>query len=227
MGEITPLTLERFRICEFYAELLHCSNMSLLNRPSSVEYLYDSEGYLARGWRAADDLGDALSGYPIDDTDRESRQPSPHFSPRLFPDISSPIEFNMPYSGTSTPSAAGSLDSESGILTRAEARELKELLASSAANPFEDPDADVIELGEAIGSLDIEAGFVSRDQSMQDLSITLRRNESLRKSRMNRTPSITALTPGQLLKREFIHYGIVNTMLVRFVVPCTAACPSY
>jgi hypothetical protein len=27
-----PLTFERFRICELYAELLHCSNMAILNR---------------------------------------------------------------------------------------------------------------------------------------------------------------------------------------------------
>lgn len=30
-GEIEPLGFERFRICELYAELLHCSNMTLLN----------------------------------------------------------------------------------------------------------------------------------------------------------------------------------------------------
>ncbi|BFZ60654.1 sporulation-induced protein [Saitoella coloradoensis] len=32
-GEIKPLGFERFRICELYAELLHCSNMGLLNDP--------------------------------------------------------------------------------------------------------------------------------------------------------------------------------------------------
>ena len=30
-GEIEPLGFERFKICELIAELLHCSNMSLLN----------------------------------------------------------------------------------------------------------------------------------------------------------------------------------------------------
>lgn len=30
-----PLTFERFRICELYAELLHCSNMTILNRVQS------------------------------------------------------------------------------------------------------------------------------------------------------------------------------------------------
>lgn len=32
-GRIEPLGFERFRICELYAELLHCSNMVLLNDP--------------------------------------------------------------------------------------------------------------------------------------------------------------------------------------------------
>ncbi|KTW25981.1 hypothetical protein T552_03255 [Pneumocystis carinii B80] len=31
--KIKPLGVERFRICELYAELLHCSNMILLNKP--------------------------------------------------------------------------------------------------------------------------------------------------------------------------------------------------
>ena len=32
-GDIEPLGFERFRICELYAELLHCSNIALLNDP--------------------------------------------------------------------------------------------------------------------------------------------------------------------------------------------------
>lgn len=35
VGDITLLTFERYRICELFAELLHCSNMALLNRPQS------------------------------------------------------------------------------------------------------------------------------------------------------------------------------------------------
>ncbi|CAI4045509.1 hypothetical protein N7582_003558 [Saccharomyces uvarum] len=33
-GEIEPLGFERFKICELIAELLHCSNMTLLNEPN-------------------------------------------------------------------------------------------------------------------------------------------------------------------------------------------------
>ncbi|KAG0145839.1 hypothetical protein CROQUDRAFT_93429 [Cronartium quercuum f. sp. fusiforme G11] len=49
-GSIIPLKLERFRIIELYAELLHCSNMSMVNRsPSSSGPIYDSNGFLESG----------------------------------------------------------------------------------------------------------------------------------------------------------------------------------
>ena len=39
VGALAPLTFERYRICELYAELLHCSNMSLLNRAPEYSHL--------------------------------------------------------------------------------------------------------------------------------------------------------------------------------------------
>lgn len=220
-GIITPLTLERFRICELYAELLHCSNMCLLNRPAGPEhYLYDSDGYLAGGWRKVEELNEALSGYPADEEDRgESRLQSPMMATRPFSDHSSPIDVALTYSGASTPSAAGSLDSESGILTRAEARELRDLLACSAANPFDDPDSDVVELREAIGSMGIGQGSAvvecadvrERIRTVKELP----RGESKDRKR-GRASSTGTLPAGQLLKREFIRHRIPSTMLVSY-----------
>ncbi|GAA5862280.1 hypothetical protein JCM3774_004848 [Rhodotorula dairenensis] len=60
-GVFPPLTLERFRICEFYAELLHCSNMSLLNRAPRFDGLHDETGHLAQGWQGVEDLAAALA----------------------------------------------------------------------------------------------------------------------------------------------------------------------
>lgn len=200
IGSITPLTLERFRICELYAELLHCSNMSLLNRPTGVEYqLYDSGGYLAGGWRAVEKLSDALSGYRSGEEDRiESRIASPVFPPQHS--VSSPIDLAPTYSGTSTPSGAGSLDSESGILTKAEAKELRDLLASSAANPFDDPHNDMIELGEAIGSIRVDSNG-SHGANPPERRRTISNGSNL--------------PAGQLLKQQFIEHRIISTMLVR------------
>lgn len=42
-GEIESLGFERFRICELYAELLHCSNMALLNDPRGEAVVRDRD----------------------------------------------------------------------------------------------------------------------------------------------------------------------------------------
>jgi SIT4 phosphatase-associated protein len=42
-GQIEPLGFERFRICELYAELLHCSNMVLLNDTRGEEVVQERD----------------------------------------------------------------------------------------------------------------------------------------------------------------------------------------
>lgn len=42
-GHIEPLGFERFRICELYAELLHCSNMVLLNDPRGEQVVQERD----------------------------------------------------------------------------------------------------------------------------------------------------------------------------------------
>jgi SIT4 phosphatase-associated protein len=42
-GHIEPLGFERFRICELYAELLHCSNMVLLNDPRGEDIVRERD----------------------------------------------------------------------------------------------------------------------------------------------------------------------------------------
>jgi SIT4-associating protein SAP185/190 len=61
-GNPTPLTQERFRIMELYAELLHCSNMSILNRQLGQGPDYSSSGCLEGGLEALEKLGSALEG---------------------------------------------------------------------------------------------------------------------------------------------------------------------
>ncbi|KAK7038262.1 SIT4 phosphatase-associated protein-domain-containing protein [Favolaschia claudopus] len=75
VGDITPLTFERYRICELFAELLHCSNMALLNRSPEFSHLYDAEGRLQGGLSALEELARVIalnSGEePIRDRDRD------------------------------------------------------------------------------------------------------------------------------------------------------------
>ncbi|CDO73666.1 hypothetical protein BN946_scf185014.g136 [Trametes cinnabarina] len=61
VGALPPLTFERYRICELYAELLHCSNMTLLNRPPEYDHLYDSEGRLQGGLSALEELAQVIA----------------------------------------------------------------------------------------------------------------------------------------------------------------------
>ncbi|KAF5373617.1 hypothetical protein D9758_000980 [Tetrapyrgos nigripes] len=57
----TPLTFERFRICELLAELLHCSNMAILNRDKEWGRLYDEDGKLQGGLGALEELARLVS----------------------------------------------------------------------------------------------------------------------------------------------------------------------
>lgn len=161
--------------------------MSLLNRSPSSNRLYDAEGFLAQGWRAADDLADALTGPPPEeaDDDRDARLPSTPSGPSdmSLDSTTGPVDVPSSFSRISTPSGQGSLDSESGILTRAEAKELRDVVAAATTDeesadateqedekdPFGDPegsdsDTELAEATEAI-ELDDEARSENLDNA--------------------------------------------------------------
>lgn len=73
-----PLTFERFRICELYAELLHCSNMAILNRPPQPEEAIPAPAYDATTGRIQGTRKQAFErlGHALNATD-----PSPGVSP--------------------------------------------------------------------------------------------------------------------------------------------------
>ncbi|EPQ26944.1 uncharacterized protein PFL1_05578 [Pseudozyma flocculosa PF-1] len=62
VGEIVPLTFERYRITELYAELLHCSNMALLNRAPGEGPQYSPDGTLMGGIEGLQVLARTLQG---------------------------------------------------------------------------------------------------------------------------------------------------------------------
>ncbi|WWD19174.1 hypothetical protein CI109_103632 [Kwoniella shandongensis] len=64
-----PFTLERFRIVELYAELLHSSNMSILNRVPGTGPTYTEEGILSGGLEGLEALGEAIDGDHIGEDD--------------------------------------------------------------------------------------------------------------------------------------------------------------
>ncbi|WVF67561.1 hypothetical protein IAT40_002319 [Kwoniella sp. CBS 6097] len=65
-----PFTLERFRIIELYAELLHSSNMSILNRTPGTGPMYTEDGILSGGLEGLEALGEAIDGDHVGEEDR-------------------------------------------------------------------------------------------------------------------------------------------------------------
>ncbi|WVR09507.1 hypothetical protein IAU60_006575 [Kwoniella sp. DSM 27419] len=64
-----PFTLERFRIIELYAELLHSSNMSILNRIPGTGPSYTEAGILSGGLEGLEALGEAIDGDQVGEDD--------------------------------------------------------------------------------------------------------------------------------------------------------------
>ncbi|GAA6061581.1 hypothetical protein JCM10212_004331 [Sporobolomyces blumeae] len=235
-GLLAPLTLERFRICELYAELLHCSNMSLLNRPDRTSGIYDSNGYLATGWRAADDLARALAGpiAPEDDNasdHSDALPPSPGLTATKSPYSTSPGGQSFPStSGLSTPSGRESLDEESGgVLTKSEAKALKQIVELAREQ------SEAEEGGQVEQELDAREKAAKEGESDDaESTATERRRKSVMsngtvatmESDFAATPSIYSvqsrqlpsapLAPGPLLKTRFMEHGVIKTMLDLF-----------
>ncbi|KAG8217935.1 Mu homology domain-containing protein [Butyriboletus roseoflavus] len=92
VGLIRPLTFERYRLCELYAELLHCSNMSLLNRCSEHDNLYDNEGRLQGGLAALETLARVIALGSSDEREREpSDEPRDEVEPALELPVTNPL----------------------------------------------------------------------------------------------------------------------------------------
>lgn len=62
LGILPALTFERYRITELYAELLHCSNMALLNRTAGEGPQYNDDGVLQGGIEGLQVLARTLQG---------------------------------------------------------------------------------------------------------------------------------------------------------------------
>ncbi|GAA5978489.1 hypothetical protein JCM10908_004376 [Rhodotorula pacifica] len=137
-GLLPPLTLERFRICEFYAELLHCSNMSLLNRAPRFDGLHAASGHLARGWQGVDDLAAALAAsQPSDAAVPASLDlSSPDLAPAADNSYSSLIVDSLDTARTS--SDDGRPDSAPSTPTTAESTSRRRSTVSQSSAPSED-----------------------------------------------------------------------------------------
>lgn len=169
-----------------------------------------------------DDLIESTETLSLDETLNSSSANAhqlQHFSePPFALDLNTPESSSSDSSPASTPSEQASIDSESGILTRDEARALRDIVQL----------AEKVEKGEV--SVDPEAkskpGLRRRHSSFaesgQDLVVT----SSETSSRRRRSTTIGAtrpnglaknsLLPGDLLKQKLMEHRIPETLLVLF-----------
>ncbi|GAA5824299.1 hypothetical protein JCM3770_004456 [Rhodotorula araucariae] len=230
-GKLSPLTLERFRICEFYAELLHCSNMSLLNRTDRSGTLYDASGHLARGPDAADELAAALAGpsTPAGEDDLELSRGLQSPDLPVHSDFSTSPNEHTPgtYSGVSTPSGRESLDEESGgVLTKAEARELRDIVAAAGKIEEEEGERRNGEDGPDADADEAKTPTVATGEAAKRYSQTSNGSSARDERDLPPTPSVYSvasrqlpavpLPPGPLLKSKFLEHGVIPSMLALF-----------
>ncbi|GAA5927003.1 hypothetical protein JCM10213_005548 [Rhodosporidiobolus nylandii] len=233
-GKHRPLTLERFRICEFYAELLHCSNMSLVNRPDRSAHLYSSTGHLLRGWRAADDLALALAGPPPQDEEIDL-SPTPY-----SPDLAATKSAFSTSPGGEVVSSFSSVSTPSGDTTPpANDGEVREAASASSAPAIEESKGDGAEEVEDTDEENVadteEAAKAEEEEDrpshstpddLKRFSLASNGTVSTIERDLPATPSIYSvasrqlpslpLPPGPLLKTKFIEHGVVSTMLDLF-----------
>ena len=224
VGQITPLTLERYRICELFAELLHCSNMSVLNRPPEYDYLYDEQGRLRGGLAALEGLAQVISLNQISDRERESMETIQdevepalelpvHGASRSSPVFSSDDDMSSDDEpGSSDEDAMEEIamfDEPQSISPAQEPSPLPRSSSSSSVsppeNPFSPPPPDRTPPGTPL----------SRTASRsQDVSPSHSKLHGSRRSSRRTLSGIPSLYTGEKLKKCFVDMNILNTFLV-------------
>ncbi|CAE6525097.1 unnamed protein product [Rhizoctonia solani] len=222
VGQLIPLTLERFRIIELYAELLHCSNMSLLNRRRGFGPSYDDQGRLMGGLDALEQLARVIDPNVSSDAMMDQS---------LDSDTVQDLK-ELPVSSASTD--CSSLTSEDGVSVDDEHAELEEDLASSRGStksasaqpssssvmPPSGPSADTAQESstEADPFSDPESGVGSSDMSTPKTDVSSSNTSTVRHSPVAEHYGVvidrSAFEPsGDILKQKMIDLNIVSTIL--------------
>lgn len=229
VGALKPLTFERYRICELYAELLHCSNMSLLNRPPEFNHLYDAEGRLQGGLSALEELAQVIaigSGNEqdedgVDDDENDEMEPAHEFPVSAAHDSSS-LDSDDDMSGGSSDD-----DAMEDISMYDEPNSLSGSASSLPENPLERfPSATLS--SSPMSSPSIDPHHLTPVQSRQADDTTARprssnsrRSSSRRSSRRSTVvesipqPGPPTIVLGERLKLRFLEGNITSTLLVR------------
>ncbi|KAI0693353.1 SIT4 phosphatase-associated protein-domain-containing protein [Cytidiella melzeri] len=231
VGSLKPLTFERYRICELYAELLHCSNMSLLNRPSEFDHLYDDEGRLQGGLSALEELAQVIAigagndrdDDNIDDDENEDMEPAHEF-PVSAAHESSSLDSDDDMSGDSSDD-----DAMEDISMYDDPHSLTSSTSSLPENPLERfPSATLSSSPMSSPSLSnhltpVQSRLADSAESLaRPRSSNSRRSSSRRSSRRSTlqetTPQLGApsIVLGERLKVRFLESNVASTLLDLF-----------
>ena len=210
---VPPLTVERFRVVELYAELLHCSNMAILNRPNGTGPTYDDDGRLLGGLSGLDELSAALSGAEGDDTDKPNE------------DVVLQGSKGLPVSSSSTDASSGDEISD-GEMEDVSVEDLPESPAKDDEDPSTPPASAPIPTlnlpsssssddGMAISAAPSDVASVSRHAVQATTAAPSVTSEEAAPA----SASKDDLPPGDLLKQKFIEHGLLITLFVSCTAP--------
>ncbi|PPQ76470.1 hypothetical protein CVT26_012907, partial [Gymnopilus dilepis] len=235
IGTMTPFTLERYRIVELYAELLHCSNMSLLNRSAAFAHVYDSDGRLQGGLAGLEELAQVIALNSNNDReadgmhediedDEEGPAPSLAFPVRNPAGDSSSLDSDDDMTGSEEP---GSSDDEAmeeiamydePLSPIPVSQGLPQLtVAASPENTALSESPDPSAKGTSPG-LAVESSPETRSPALTSRSSG---RSSRRSSRSRRRLTLegsteTLLPVGEQLKRRWLDHGVLVTMIDMF-----------
>ncbi|KAH0583441.1 hypothetical protein H2248_009069 [Termitomyces sp. 'cryptogamus'] len=225
VGNIKPLTLERWRISELFAELLHCSNMSLLNRSAEMSHLYDSQGRLNGGLAGLEDLAQILSTSTV--VEHHSDGSADEVEPSLELPIASShdtMSISMDSDDSMSDGEPGSSDDEVmeeiamydepppmvSFETSSTSKDASIPRPSPTISPPNTSMAPVSDI--ATHSREVEQSSDSSPNSRVNLRKGSRRSTTLNGSQT----SDKNLPVGEKLKQHFIDVGILSTLLDLF-----------
>lgn len=224
-----PLTFERYRISELFAELLHCSNMSLLNRSAELNRLYDSEGRLQGGLSALEELAQVISLNNGDDRDHDAMdESSDEIQPALeqLP-VTNPHDLSLDSDDDMSDDEPGSSDEDAmeEIAMYDEPQSQLELSPIDAEPSLPSPPNIVPSSPNAASmpspsEIAIQgAAFTRAIQNFEDVSTPTQRSQGPSRKNSRRTINLgdsvdKPLPVGEKLKKRFLEINIISSMLV-------------
>lgn len=200
-----PLTMERFRVIELYAELLHASNMATLNRAPGTGPDYSPDGALMGGLDGLDKLGRALQTNESSDDGPQSAGGAPELpvtQPRDPPDSSGSTDYSL---------------TESDDVPLSDDDEAAPTVSTTVIDVVVPPPTSAEDAERLRSVMGIESKYQSSDIDASHAAVAATTiGAPTVTSGDHPTPVDEPLSIGERLKQQFIRYRILPTLLDLF-----------